>query len=135
MTLLCNGQWRSSMWKLGGVTPLITQCLAPFSSESFSFTSIIWKPLLRRRVIAKVDIFQSSSAFRRSCNMSFNPCATFRTFLSFSVFFFNHFACVIASCINFATDVYFYRNFTISPPFPLINLICTRYKKLFLSGP
>ncbi len=44
-------------------------------------------------------------------------------------FFFYHFACVIASCVNFGTGVYFYWNFTISPPFPLINLFCTRYRK------
>ncbi len=43
--------------------------------------------------------------------------------------FFDHFACVIGSCINVGTGVYIYWNFTISPPFPLINLFCTSYKK------
>ncbi len=60
----------------------------------------------------------------------FNPCATFWTFfVVFSFFFFDHFACVIASCINVGTGVYLYWNFNISPPFPLINLFCTRYTK------
>ncbi len=41
-----------------------------------------------------------------------------------------HFACVIGSCIHFGTGVYFCWNFTISPPFPLINLFCTRCKTI-----
>ncbi len=43
--------------------------------------------------------------------------------------FFDHFVCVIANCINFGTSVYFYWDFTISLPFPLINQFCTRYTK------
>ncbi len=54
---------------------LITQCLVPFSSESFSFTSIIWKPLLHRRVIAKVDIFSplQCSGEVATCHLNFVP--------------------------------------------------------------
>ncbi len=59
----------------------------------------------------------------------------FRHFCPFQFCFFDHFACVIARSIHFGTGVYFYWNFTISLPFSLINLFCTRYTKLFLSGP
>ncbi len=56
--------------------------------------------------------------------------------LSFSVFLFiYHFACVIGRFINCGTGVYFYFYFTISLAFPLINLFCIRYTKLFLSEP
>ncbi len=51
----------------------------------------------------------------------------FGHFCPFQLFFFIILP-VIVSCINFGTGVYFYWNFTISPPFPLINLFCTRYK-------
>ncbi len=64
-----------------------------------------------------------------------NPCATFWTFLSILVFFYYNFACVYANCINFGSDVYFYWNFNIPPSFPLINLFCTRYKKVNHSAP
>ncbi len=53
----------------------------------------------------------------------------FGNFCPFQFSFFDNFACVIASCIYFGTGVYFYWNFTISLPFPLITLFCTRYKK------
>lgn len=61
-------------WEAWGA-PLITQCLVPFSSESFSFTSIIWKPLLHRRVIAKVDIFSplQRSGEVATCHLNFVP--------------------------------------------------------------
>ncbi len=49
--------------------------------------------------------------------------------------FVDHVTCVIASCINLGTGVYFYWNFTISLPFPLIHLFCTRYTESFLIRP
>ncbi len=59
----------------------------------------------------------------------------FGHFCPFQGFFIYNFACVIGNCINFGTGVYFYWNFTISLPFLLINLLYTRYTKLFLSAP
>ncbi len=51
-------------------------------------------------------------------------------FVHFSFVFFDNFACVYANCINLVSGVYFYWNFNIPPSFPLINLFCTRYKKV-----
>ncbi len=60
----------------------------------------------------------------------FNPlCNLLDIFVLFSFVFCYHFACVIASCINVGTGVYFYWNFNISSPFPLVNLFCARYTK------
>ncbi len=44
-----------------------------------------------------------------------NPCATFWTFLSFSVCYFYHIACVIDSCINFGTGVFLLEFYYFTP--------------------